>query len=259
MSRALRSFGCCAALAVGLSALTSAAADAPNLPKDSVKKAADADVKFLQTRLAELAKKQAAGEKVLDGRVKPALGTAMAVAAYGDSLGDAGLKGDSLKLVEAIAKKDFKTADALAKKLAVKPGAAGKPGAPPKTALKDEQLLEAAMSPFRGQSVGGLNIDKDIKDWSKANSKIDPAAVEILAIRSAVLNAYAFHAPNDKAKTNPNNQKLWEKFAGETTDTAQKLAAEAGKGAKADEKSIRKLLSGLNARCSDCHEKFRDE
>lgn len=260
MSRALRSFGCCAALALGLCALTAPAAEAPSLPNDSVKKAADADLKFVRTRLAELAKKQASGEKVLDGRVKPALGIALALAAYGDALGDAALKTSATKLAEAIAKKDFKAAEELAKGLAVKPGAGGKPGALA-SPLKPELTLEAAMSPFRGASVGGLNIDKDLKDLSKASNpaRLDPAAVEVLAVRSAILNGYALHAPNDKAKTNPGNQKLWEKFAAETTDTAAKLAAAAGKGAKADEKALRKLLSGLNARCNDCHEKFRDE
>jgi hypothetical protein len=258
MSRALRSFGCCAALALGLCAVTAPAADTPDLPKDSVKKAADADLKFVQTRLAELAKKQAAGQKVLDGRVKPALGSSLALAAYGEALGDAALKAGALKLAEAVSKKDFAAAEALAKGLSVKPGAAGKSGVPA-SPLKPEQTLEAAMSPFRGQTVGGLNIDKDLKDMSKTGAKIDPAAAELLGARSAALNAFALHAPNDKAKTNPNNMKDWEKWAAGAVSASKELAAEAGKGAKADAKKLATLARNLNARCNDCHEKFRDE
>jgi hypothetical protein len=257
MSRALRSLGCFAALALGLCALTAPAADAPDLPKDSVKKAADADLKFVQARVAELAQKQAKGEKVLDGRLKPALGAALCLAAYGDALGDAALKAGGTKIAEALAKKDVKTADMVAKGLAVKPGT-GKAGALT-SPLKPEQTLEVAMSPFRGQTVGGLNIDRDIKDWSKAGAKLDPAAVEVLAVRSAFLNAYAHGAPNDKAKTNPANQKLWDKWASEATTASKSLAAEAAKGAKADEKKMKTLLSGVYGRCNDCHEKFRDE
>jgi cytochrome c556 len=258
MSRALRTFGCCAALAVGLSALTSSAADAPSLPKDSAKKAADADLKFVQSRVAELIKKQAAGGKVLDGRLKPALGASLALAGYGEALGDAALKSGAVKLAEALAKKDLAAAETLAKGLSVKPGAAGTAGVPA-SPLKPELTLEAAMSPFRGQTVGGLNIDKDIKDWSKKGAKIDPAAAELLAARSAVLNAYALHAPNEKAKTNPNNMKDWEKWANGAIKASNDLAAEAGKGAKADQEKLRKAVSNLNARCNDCHEKFRDE
>jgi hypothetical protein len=261
MRHAIRLFVCCGALAVALCVLdTPATADAPALPKDSYKKAADADLKFLQDRLSETAKKQAAGEKILDGRIKPALGVALMLSVYGDALGDAALKDGSVKVAEAIAKKDYKQADALAKGLAVKPGAAGKPGALPKP-FKDDLMLAAAMSPFRGSTVGGLGIDKDIKDMTKSTNpaKIDPAAVEILAVRSAVINAYAFHAPNDKAKTNATNTKLWEKWAVESTDLSNQIAAEAGKGAKADEKKLKMLLSGLNARCTDCHNKFRDD
>ncbi len=260
MSHSLRTLAGCAALAAGLWAVTAAAAaDAPDLSKESYKKAADADLKFLQTRLGELAKKQAAGDKLLDGQIKPALGVALLLTVYGDALGDAALKADAVKVAEAIFKKDFKEADALGKKLAVKPGA-GKPGALPKP-FKDEVMLAAVMSPFRGGTVGGLNIDRDIKDMTKATNptKIDPAAVEVLAARAAVINAYGFHSPNDKAKVNGANQKMWEKWSTDSTALSKQLAAEAAKGGKADEKKRKTMLSTLNARCTDCHTKFRDD
>lgn len=258
VSRAFVGFG---ALAVALCVISApATADTPTLPKESYKKAADTDLKFLQDRVGDLAKKQAAGMKTLDGQVKPALGVALMLSVYGDALGDAALKADAIKVAEAIAKKDFKAADGLAQKLAVKPGTPGKPSALPKP-FKEDLMLAAAMSPFRGSSVGGLGIDKDIKDMTKSMNaaKIDPAAVEILAVRSAVINAYGFHSPNDKAKTNATSQKQWEKWAKESIDVSNDLAAEAGKGAKADEKKLKTLLTNLNARCTDCHNKFRDD
>ena len=262
MSHSLRILVGCAALATGTWILTATArADAPEVPKDSYKKAADADLKFLQTRLDDLAKKQAAGGKLLDGQVKPALGIALVLSAYGDKLGDGALKGDAIKVAEAIDKKDFKGASALAKKLAVKPGAAGKPGELPKP-FKDEVMLAAVMSPFRGGTVGGLNIDRDIKDMTKGNNptKIDPAAVEILAVRSAVINAYGFHHPNDKAKVKDEYKKLWEKWSSESTDPEQAdRHGKRGKWKAADEKKLKGLLTNLNARCTDCHNKFRDD
>jgi hypothetical protein len=231
------------------------------MPKDSYKKAAEADLKFLQERLSDLAKKNAVpGAKLLDGQVKPALGTAMMLSVYGDALGDTSLKTDSVKVAELIVKKDYAGADALAKKLTVKPGAPGKPGALPKP-FKDDLMLTSVMSPFRGGTVGGLNIDRDIKDMTKVKDamKIDPAHVEILAVRAGVITAYGFHVPNDKAKANGGNQKLWEKWSTESTDLSKQIAAEAGKGKGADEKKLKMLLTSLNARCNDCHNKFRDD
>ena len=260
MSHSLRTLAGCAALAAGLWAVTAAAAaDAPDLSKESYKKAADADLKFLQTRLGELAKKQADGGKLLDGQVKPALGVALLLTVYGDALGDAALKADAVKVAEAIFKKDFKGADEMAKKLAVKPGA-GKPGALPKP-FKDEVRLAAVMSPFRGGAVGGLNIDRDIKDMTKGTNptKIDPAAVEVLAARSAVINAYGLHYPNEKASVKDANKKLWEKWSTDSTDLSKQLVAEAAKGKGADEKKLKTMLTTLNARCTDCHNRFRDD
>jgi len=260
VSHSLRTLVGCAVLAAGLWAVTATAADAPDLPKDSYKKTAEADITFLKTRLGELAKAQAAGDKLLDGRIKPALGVTLLLSAYGDALGDAALKADALKVTEAIGKKDFKGANELAQKLSVKPGA-GKAGALPKPLKDDEAMLAAIMSPFRGGSVGGLNIDKDIKDMTKAagGAKIDPAAVEILAVRTTVINAYGFHSPNGKATVNAANQKKWEKYATESIDFGKQLTTEAAKGAKADEKSLKKLLSSVNARCTSCHNDFRDD
>lgn len=263
MTHLLRTLVGCAALATGAWLLAGAAtaANTPDIPAESYKKAADADIKFLQTRLGELVKKEAAGDKILDGQVKPALGVALLLGAYADVLGDAALKTDALKVAEAINGKKFKDADALAKKLTAKVGT-GKPGAmPAPTGIKTETMLMAVMSPTRAASVGGLNLDRDIKDLSKVKdpAKLDPAAVEILGVRSAVINAYGFHHPNDKAKTNDTNKKKWEKWSAESTDLSKKVAVEAAKGAKANEKELRTNLGLLNRTCTECHNIFRDD
>lgn len=261
MIHPLRTLVGCAALAVGAWALTSTAyADTPDLPVDSYKKAAEADLKFLQTRLGELAKKEAEGAKLLDGQVKPALGVALLLTAYAEVLGDGALKTDAVKVAEAIVKKDFKGANELGKKLAIKSGK-GKVGPLQKPLKSDEAMLAAVMSPFRGGSVGGLNIDRDIKDMTKTMNptKIDPAAVEILAVRSAVINAYGHNHPNEKAAVKADNKKKWEKWSTESTDLSKQIAVEAAKGAKADEKKLKTMLATLNARCTDCHNAFRDD
>lgn len=262
MTHSLRILVGTAALAVAFWGLTPAPAPAanetPDLPKDSVKKAADADLKFLLTRTTDLAKKQKDGVKVLDGYIKPATGVSLLLAAYADILGDAALKADVIKVAEALDKKDFATASDLAKKLAVKPGT-GKPGALP-TPFKGDKMLEYVMQPFRPATGGGLNIDKDMKDWGKAGGagKLDLPAVEVLAIRTAVINAYGLNHPNQTATVNAGNKKLWDKWSTEAIDQSKKIATEAAKGAKADEKSIRTMLGVLVRSCNDCHEKFRD-
>ncbi len=115
----------------------------------------------------------------------------------------------------------------------MKPGKAGKLGTLPKP-FKEDLMLTAAMSPFRGSAVGGLDIEKDIKGMIKSSNpaKIDPAAVEVLAVRSAIANTYGLHNPNDKAKTNAAEQKQWEKFAKESIDLSNEIATEAGEEAR---------------------------
>ena len=233
----------------------SASAGVPDLPKDSYKKAAAADLAFLKMRLAELAPK----DKVLDGQLKPALGAAMLLAAYADVIDDPTLKAEALKVAEALTKKDIKGGLEIAKKMTIKPGAGGKAGGDMPKLAKYE--LTEIMSPYRGKSVGGYNIDRDIKDMVKTMNptKIDPAELEVLAVRTAVISEYAIHFPNDKASVKADNKAKWVKWSKESVDLSKQIAAEASKGAKADEKKLRMLLTNLNARCTDCHNAFRDD
>lgn len=261
MTTQLRLLAGLTALVAGLWFLSAVAAAPPDIKSDSYKKAAEADIRFLKTRLGDLA--ALGGDKAKDGQLKPALTTAMMLAVYGDVLGDATLKGDALKIAQALAKKgvtgnELKAPADMAAKLTVRPGTPGGKGEMPKMTRFG---LEEIMDTFRTEKVGGLNLQNDIRDLvkAKAPTKPDPAAVEILATRTAVLLEYAAPLPNDKASTSAANKALWEKWMKESVETSKQLADEAAKGKSADEKTMVKLLQKLDARCNDCHTKFRDD
>jgi hypothetical protein len=254
-----------AALVAGLCLADGPApAGTPDLPKDSYQKAAAADLKFLQTRLDALAKSDEPSLR----SAKPAVGAALVLAAYADALGDAALKADVLKVAEAINAKKYKDAAELGKKLAVKPGAGKTGGDLPKLEAfekaKDKHVtyLPTTMKLFSNTTVlkmpSGMNIEKDLKEWTAKGStvKLDPAAVELLAVRSAVLNEYAFHNPNEKALNKPASEKEWKDLSKRSVDLSKELIAEASKKAP-DLKVLRQKLTLLDGACTDCHGKYR--
>lgn len=264
MTNPLRVVVGCAAFAAGLWLVGPAPAGTPDLPTDSYKKAAEADLKFLQKRLDDLAKSDEPSLR----SAKPAVAVTLLIAAYADVLGDKALKDDVLKVGEAINAKKYKDADALAKKLTVKPGS-GKAGAAlpkleafEKAKDKDVTYLPTTMKLFSNAVVlklpSGFNIEKDLKDWTAKGSavKLDPAAVELLAVRSAVLNEYAHEYPNEKARNSPANLKEWQKFSKESVDLSKELIAESTKP-KPDPKALRTKLTALEATCTNCHGKYR--
>jgi hypothetical protein len=240
-----------AALFAGLSFLAGATAAPPALPAETYKAAATADLAQLKEHLktcedASQVKRYAPTAKSL----------ALMLAMYGEATGDAALRDGAVKAAEAIAKKDFKGAATVVNGLAIKGG--GKALAPGGLAGKAKYGLEEAMAPFRGSRVGGLNIEKDIRDLSNKKAPIDPAALQVLAGRTAVLAEYTFGFPNEKAKINKANQAKWEKWSTDMIEISKKLDAEAAKGKAANTTEILKMLKGLDAKCSDCHNEFRD-
>lgn len=272
MTTSLRLLAGGTALAVGLCFLSVVDA-APVLPKDTSKKLVEADIAQLQKHLAVI--EETKGEDPIQARryARTARTLAMMLALEGEATGDAALRGQALKVAAAIVKLDdevkkknaagilsaTKAAAAEAKSLAFKSGAAPlKPSGLEKT---NNFSLDDVMSPFHNGKVGGLNIEKDIKDAIKKDSpvKLTPEAVEILAARTAILGDYMAYFPNDKAETNQANKDMWKTWSKNTTDTSKQLAEEAAKGKGASDKEISSLLSKLNARCSDCHNKFRDD
>ena len=181
----------------------------------------------------------------------------MMLASYGEATGDEKLKSDSLKIAEGLGKKQWKEAADLAKKLTPSP-------APRHSVLGTSTPCTSShwmrsCRPFRGATVGGMNIEKDIRALRDKKVAIDPAAVELLASRVAVLSDYAVHFPNDKAAVNKAKTDQWIKLCKESIDLSRKLAAEASKGKGANPSEITKLVAALDAKCVSCHKDFRDD
>ena len=134
------------ALAIGLCVLAaSAPAAPPDLPKDSYKRAIDAEITSIQGLL-----KGGSPDKRAANTIKA---EAMMLALYGEATGNAALTSQALQVAEAAAKKDWKGADAAAKGLG-----SPKAGAAPKGPLHEQAKfdLDAAMSPFRLGKVGSV-------------------------------------------------------------------------------------------------------
>jgi hypothetical protein len=252
----IRLLTCGTTLLVGLWFL-SAEPGAPDLPKDTYKKVVEADIAQLQKHLDHIVSNLADSPKEANRHGPTTRGLAMMLASYGEATGDEGLKADSLKIAEVLGKKQWKEAAELAKKLTAKSGGAS---------LKSGNLhtmhkfgLDEVMSPFRGGTVGGMNIEKDIRALRDKKVPVDPAAVELLAARVGVLSDFAIHFPNDKAAVNKAKTDQWIKLCKDTVDLSKKLATEAGKGKGANQSEVIKLVTAIDAKCVLCHKDFRDD
>jgi hypothetical protein len=244
------------ALLVGFWFLANAPA-APELSKETYKKVIEADIANLQKHLDHIVSNLAESPKEANRHGPTTRGLAMMLASYGEATGDENLKTDSLKIAEALGKKQWKEAADLAKKLSARPGTA--PLSPGKLHTMHKFALDEVMSPFRGATVGGMNIEKDIRALRDKKVAIDPAAVELLASRVAVLSDYAVHFPNDKAAVNKAKSDQWVKLCKESVDLSRKLAAEAAKGKSANPSEITKLVAAVDSKCVSCHKDFRDD
>ena len=195
------------ALAAGLWFLTAASAAPTTMAKDSYRKAAEADIAQIQKYLAicEMDPKDAKRY----GPTAKAMAAVLAV--YGEALGDAELKKQALKVIDAIAAKNYSGALTASKSLAVKPGTGPLP--PGGTSVAGKVVLDEVMSPFRVAKVGGYNIEKDIRDLRDGKIPIKPADVEVLAARTAVILEFASTMPNDKAKVNKASTDEWTKLS----------------------------------------------
>jgi hypothetical protein len=244
------------ALIVGLWFLAVAPA-APELSKETYKKVIEADIAQLQKHLDHIVSNLAESPKEANRHGPTTRGLAMMLASYGEATGDEKLKADSLKIAEVLGKKQWKEAADLAKKLSAKPGSAPLPAGNLHTMHKF--ALDEVMSPFRGGTVGGMNIEKDIRALRDKKVPADPATVELLAARVGVLSDYAHHFPNDKAAVSKTKTGQWIKFCKESTELSQKLAAEAAKGKGANAMELTKLVTAIDAKCVSCHKEFRDD
>jgi len=225
----------------------------PQLSRATYERLVAADMAQLQSSIAKCQESAAEARRNLP----TARAVAMLLALEAEVLGDANLQQQALQIAETLNKKDFAAAEKLAKTLKANPSSA--PLATKPLHKMHDFHLEEVMSPYRLARSGGLNIEKDIRDGSKKGAKLDPAAVEILAARTALLNTYTMHMPNDKAEVSKANLDQWKKYSQDLIDLSRQLVEEAVKGRSASETTMISLLGRINNKCSDCHSKFRDD
>jgi len=116
--------------------------------------------------------------------------------------------------------------------------------------------LAELMSAYRNATVGGLNMEKDIR--TQAKSLTDVKLVGDIAARTVLINEYARKMPAEKASANPANLKKWEGYLNDTEKLAVEIAADVAKGAGADKAALTKKLKALDASCTACHNEFRE-
>lgn len=221
---------------------TGSAAD--DLPPAVAKGLVERDIAYLQKELSKTPEKRA---------VPTLKAAAMLIALYAQDTGQGELRDQALKVAGALAKKDFAGAKTAAAGL--KPGAAGKV-AP--VSLHEQHNFDLAelMSTYRNATVGGRNVEKDIR--TQAKSVTDPTLVGDIGARVVLISHYTLKMPAERASANPANLKKWEGYSNGTQKLATEIAAEAGKGAGADKAALAKKLKALDASCTACHNEFRD-
>ncbi len=230
------------------------AATPPKLTTGTYQRVIAADIAQLQASLAKCLESPVEARR--SGPTVRALAMILALAA--EATGDAPLRDQAVRIAELVGKKDYQAAAEQAKTLKATPGSG--PLASSNLHTKADLHLDEVMSPYRAARTGGLNIEKDIRDWIKKGAPAPkPEDVEILAARVALLNVFTIHMPNEKATVSSANKQQWQKWSAELVELSRQLAQEASKGAKADNKNVVRLLSAINAKCTDCHNQFRDD
>jgi hypothetical protein len=202
------------------------------------------DIAYLQEGLAKTPEKRA---------VPTLKATAMLIALHAQNAGQGELRDQALKVAGALAKKDYAGAKTAAAGL--KPGAGGK--ASP-VSLHEQHNFDLAelMSVYRNATVGGRNMEKDIR--TQAKNMTDPKLVGDIGARIVLVSHYTAKMPAERAAVNPANQKKWDGYSNDTQKLAAEIATEAGKGAGADKAGLAKKLKALDASCTACHNEFRD-
>jgi cytochrome c556 len=235
--------GLLAAAWLAVAATGSSAQD--KLPQDIVRGTVEKDIAYLQKELAKMPEKRA---------VPTLKTTAMLIALYAQDHQKFDLRDQALKVAEALSKKDFAGAKQAADGLA-KPAGSGKAEEIQLHEMYDFDLAEL-MSAYRNATVGGLNIEKDIR--TQAKGVTDVKLVGDQAVRTVLIGRYTHKFPTDKATANQANMKKWEGYTNDTLKLAREIAEEAAKGDQADKAGLGKRLKSLDASCTACHNEFRD-
>lgn len=219
------------------------------LPASVTDKLIEGDIAYLQKQLDK-----AAPEK----RALPTIkATALMLAVYAqDNLTGAkadqmaGLRAEAIKVADALAKKDYAGAKTLTAGLKAAKGS-------DKNAIelhKQAKLsLDEVMSAFRKGTVGGRNIEADLKAQAKSLTDVGLAAE--IGGRSAAIAVLSDKLP--PAGTAGMKLTQWNDWIKEMKDLGTTLATEGGK-ADADKKKISSMLNKLDKNCTDCHKVFRD-
>ena len=237
---------------VGLAAWSLSAAEVNPLPEGNG--VAAADIAFLQKGLA----------KTPVAREVPTLkAVAMLVALNAQHQMDgkdgakmAGLRDAALAVADAVGKKDFAAAKAAAAGLAEpKPASDAKPVKLDELITAHKFDLDQLMSSFRKGTVGGLNLEADVKAQSKAVT--DPKAAAVIAGRIALIGEYTLALPPEGIDADKKKKK-WDAWSKEMTTLAVEVSKEAAKGAGANKATMSKGFRDLDANCNACHTVFRN-
>jgi len=161
-----------------------------------------------------------------------------------------GVRDGALAVAAALSKKDFAQAKMLAAGLAdAKP--TDKKALDLKTVSKTD--LEEIMSCFRRGTVGGLNLEADIKAYSR--SVTDVKAAGVVAGRVALIADYTLWLPPSDAAGDKKAQ--WDKWSTEMGTIAKDIHSETAKGDQADKAKLAKSFKALETNCNACHTVFR--
>ena len=181
-------------------------------------------------------------------------GVAMILAQEAQMTGDVKLRDQAIKVAEAVDKKDFATAKTAADALAV--GESSDSITPidlSKTANID---LANIMSVFSLERVGGLEIEKNIRVYSKTPT--DKKAIQAVAQNCVAIGEYTKHLPTTEVAGSADNKKAWDKLTADMIAISKEIGTEAAKGADASDEMLVKKFLDLDDTCYNCHEKFRD-
>jgi hypothetical protein len=162
-----------------------------------------------------------------------------------------GLRDAALSVAAAIAKKDFAGAKTAAE------GLSSPKAGTDKKALKLHELhgldLDSVMSSFRKGTVGGLNLEADVR--TQAKGVTDVKAAGIIGGRVALIGDYTLLLPPDLGDKAKKDQ--WAKWSQEMTDLGHDIAKESAKGDKANKADLAKKFKALDVNCNACHTVFR--
>ncbi|MGL6075701.1 MAG: hypothetical protein ACRC8S_16215 [Fimbriiglobus sp.] len=213
--------------------------DAADLPEGNA--ALDTDVAFLQKGLAKEPQKR---------EISTLKAVAMMVAANAQSSKNLAQRDVALAIAGAMAKKDFAEAKKLAGELAKAKGSDGKAV---DLAKQHSFSLDELMSTFRKGTVGGLNLEADIRAQAKAVTDVKAAGV--IGGRIALIGEYTLALPPEN--NNAEKKKQWDNWSKEMTELGLEIAKEAAKGDKASKPELAKKMKALDVNCTACHNVFR--